>query len=300
MNTVPHLAPEIMRSVLSELDQALFNHVQWCEGLYSTLICRLQPDQRDLDSEAHRNCRFGQWYYGRSFSSLQAHPGFNEIAIEHHRMHQYAATLLNASARVELISLQDYERFVSSLNRMRLEIATLKHDIEETLYNLDPLTGAASRIGMLSKLREEQELVKRKVHSCCIAMMDLDNFKNVNDSCGHASGDRVLAGFARYVMSHLRPYDRFFRYGGEEFLLCATDTDLEMGKVIIDRLRQEVSSIPHDGNGAGTIHVTVSVGLTLLDPDVSVEESIDRADKALYAAKSSGRNRTLVWDASMA
>jgi len=214
-------------------------------------------------------------------------------------MHQYAATLLSASAHQVPIPLQDYQRFDSALSRMRLEIVTLKRDLEDGLYNLDPLTGAASRVGMLTKLREEQELVKRKVHSCCVAMMDLDNFKKVNDTHGHAIGDRVLVGFARYVMAHLRPYDKFFRYGGEEFLLCAKDTDLVMGRGMIERLREEASSIPYEGNGMGSVHVTVSVGLTLLDPDVSVEESIDRADKALYHAKSGGRDRTVVWDASM-
>ena len=65
------------------------------------------------------------------------------------------------------------------------------------------------------------------------------------------------------------------------------------------RLREEVSSIAHEGSSTKTVHVTVSVGITLLDPDVSVEESIDRADKALYLAKSRGRNQTVVWDASM-
>ena len=214
-------------------------------------------------------------------------------------MHQYAATLLRASAQQVPVSLQDYERFDSALNRMRLEILTLKRDIEDGLYNLDPLTGAASRIGMLTKLREEQELVKRKAHSCCVAMMDLDNFKKVNDTYGHAIGDRVLVGFTRYVLAHLRPYDKFFRYGGEEFLLCAKDTDLAMGRGMIERLRQEVSSMPHECNCTGSVHVTVSAGLTLLDPDVSVEESIDRADKALYCAKSWGCDQTVVWDASM-
>ncbi|MBZ5676082.1 MAG: diguanylate cyclase [Acidobacteriia bacterium] len=299
MTTMDSLSPDLMRSSVAELEQALFNHEQWCEGLYSTLICRLPPDQRDMEVDAHRRCRFGQWYYGTGSIKLSSHRGFEEIAIEHQRMHQYAATLLNASTHRVPISVQDYERFDSALKRMRLEIATLKHDIEDALYNLDPLTGAASRIGMLTKLREEQELVKRKVHSCCLAMMDLDDFKNVNDTHGHAIGDRVLVGFARYVMAHLRPYDKFFRYGGEEFLLCATGTDLVTGTGVVNRLREEVSSIAHEGSSTKTVHVTVSVGITLLDPDVSVEESIDRADKALYLAKSRGRNQTVVWDASM-
>ena len=158
MTTMDSLSPDLMRSSVAELEQALFNHEQWCEGLYSTLICRLPPDQRDMEVDAHRRCRFGQWYYGTGSIKLSSHRGFEEIAIEHQRMHQYAATLLNASTHRVPISVQDYERFDSALKRMRLEIATLKHDIEDALYNLDPLTGAASRIGMLTKLREEQEL----------------------------------------------------------------------------------------------------------------------------------------------
>ncbi len=288
-----------MRAAVAELGQALFNHEQWCEGLYSTLICRLPPDQRDMEADAHRKCRFGQWYYGAGSTKLRAHRGFEEIAIEHQRMHGYAAALLSALTHQDPISLPDYEHFDSTLRRMRLEIVTLKHDLEDALYNLDPVTGAASRIGMLTKLREEQELVKRKIHSCCLAMMDLDNFKQVNDTHGHAIGDRVLVEVVRYIMAHLRPYDQFFRYGGEEFLLCSPDTDLLMGRGMMERLREEVSSIHHEGNGMGPVHVTMSVGLTLLDPDVSVEESIDRADKALYVAKSRGRDRIAVWDAPM-
>ncbi len=299
VSTISNFSSDLMRTALAELDQALFNHGQWCDGLYSTLICRLPPDQRDLEADAHRKCRFGQWYYGPGSMHLHAHPGFEEIAIEHQRMHQYAATLLSAAASQVPISLQDYERFDSALNRMRLEITTLKRDLEDGLYNLDPLTGAASRIGMLTKLREEREFVKRNAHSCCVAMMDLDNFKKVNDTHGHAIGDRVLVGFAHYVLTHLRPYDKLFRYGGEEFLLCAKDTDLVTGRAMIERLREESSSIPHEANGTGSVHVTVSVGLTLLDPDVSVEESVDRADKALYQAKLGGRNQTDVWDPSM-
>ncbi len=296
---IPSLSPDLMHTVLAELEQALFNHDQWCEGLYGTLICRLPPDQRDMAPDAHQKCRFGQWYYGAGSVKLRQHRGFEEIAIEHQRMHQYARTLLIASTNKVSVSLPDYERFVNALKRMRLEIATLKHDIEDSLYNLDPLTGTASRIGMLTKLREELELVKRKVHSCCVAMMDLDNFKTVNDIHGHALGDRVLITIARYIMARLRPYDKLFRYGGDEFLLCAMDADLLVARGIIERLRAELASISHESNGKESFYVTVSVGLTLLDPDISVEQSIDRADRALYAAKLAGGNRIIVWDPSM-
>jgi diguanylate cyclase len=213
-------------------------------------------------------------------------------------MHRFAVRLLKLSATGETTSVQDYEHFVSALKRLRLEIETLKREIEEALYNLDPLTGTPGRIGMLTKLREEHELVKRKLHPCAIAMMDLDHFKAINDYYGHVAGDKVLVAFARHMTAGLRPYDKVFRYGGEEFLIVLPDTDLAAAETILERLRRELEAMPHEGNGKGTFHVTVSFGLTSMQPDILVEQSIDRADKALYLAKLGGRNRTMVWEHS--
>ncbi len=296
----PGLSQESMRAALGELEQALFHHEQWLEGLNRAVICGLAPDQRDVKDDAHRNCRFGQWLYGAGVESLTKHPGLAEIEAAHKRMHSCAKAMLLASTAGRRVPLDDYERFVNALKQMRLEVLTTKHELEDAIYNLDPLTGAANRIGMLTKLREQQAFVQRKVHFCCVAMMDIDYFKAVNDTYGHATGDRVIVAMASHILGKLRPYDMFFRYGGEEFLICAPNTDIKTGSAIVDRLRQEMAELPFEYNGKAPFHVTVSFGLTLLDPDVPVETSIERADKALYAAKAAGRNRVAVWDTSMA
>lgn len=288
-----------MRTALRELEQAIYNHEQWTETLHAALICRLPPDQRDISPDSHRKCRFGQWLYGTGTLELGRHPGFSEIEIAHERIHQYAASLLRASAEGSPISIKDYERFVNILKRMRLEVATVQRELEDALYKLDPLTGMPSRIGILTALREQQDMVRRKLHTCTVAMMDLDEFKAVNDMHGHAVGDNVLVAIARYVMAHLRPYDKAFRYGGEEFLFCLPGSDLQTGRDVLDRLRDELASLPHETVAKERFQVTVSFGMTLLDPDLPVERSIDRADKALYASKIAGRNRVTVWDASM-
>jgi diguanylate cyclase len=296
---IPNMSGEQMRMTLKELEQAIYNHEQWSEMLHGTLICRLTPDQRDVSDDAHHNCRFGQWYDKSGVAALSSHAGFAELGSEHERMHKYAVNLLRLSAAGMPISIDDYERFVTALKRLRLEITTIQRELEDALYNLDPLTGASSRIGMLTKLREQQNLVMRGGYSCAVAMMDLDHFKSINDNFGHAAGDKVLVDVTRHITSHLRPYDRIFRYGGEEFLICLSNTDLETGQKIVERVRGELASMPHEAGGKGTFYVTVSSGLTLLDPDVSVEESVDRADSALYVAKSLGRNRVTIWDVSM-
>lgn len=288
-----------MRAALTHIEQALFHHDQWYEGINRTLICGLAPDQRDAVEDAHRYCRFGQWLYGGATKTLMDHPGFAAIEGAHQRMHHCVREMLLASAAGEPIKIDVYERFVTSLKQMRLEVQTMKHELEDAIYNLDPLTGAASRIGMLTKLRDEQAFVQRKMHSCCLAMMDLDHFKKINDTYGHSAGDRVLVTVVKHILAHMRPYDMLFRYGGEEFLICSPDSDLKAGHDMFERLRGELAELAYESNGSPPFHVTVSFGLTLLDPDVSVETSIDRADKALYAAKGAGRNQVTIWTPSM-
>jgi diguanylate cyclase (GGDEF)-like protein len=294
------LPKDQLRTARAELDQAFYNLASWSEAIHGTLVCGLPPDRRDIEPDAHRLSRFGQWCYGPASASLASHPCFAEIEREHARMHRLATHLLLAKMNGTPIPLRDYERFSGAVKQLRLEIAVLKNEIEDALYDLDALTGVPSRAGMLARLREEQEIAKRKVHNSCLAMMDLDHFKRVNDAFGHSVGDSVLASTARSAMAHLRPHDRIFRYGGEEFLLCLADASVQLAYDIIERLREELGSVRHDGHGGEAFRITVSFGLALLDAESRVEQSVERADQALYAAKARGRNRTVVWDVSLA
>jgi diguanylate cyclase (GGDEF)-like protein len=152
---------------------------------------------------------------------------------------------------------------------------------------------------MLTKLREYHELARRGIQYTCLVMIDLDHFKHINDSYGHQTGDRVLTECVGHLLHHIRIYDKVFRYGGEEFLLVMPATDIATAYQITERLRQGIAAITIQGPQDERISVTASFGLTLLDPDVVVEQSIDRADGAMYAAKSAGRNCTRVWELSM-
>ena len=149
---------------------------------------------------------------------------------------------------------------------------------------------------MLPTLREQKALVKRQHQHCCIAMADLDLFKKVNDRYGHKTGDTVLTAITHYLIKNLRSYDKVFRYGGEEFLLYLPFTELSHGHTMVERLRKGISAMRIPVNDKTSIHITISIGLTLLDPDDPIEESIEHADKAMYAAKSAGRNCVHIWD----
>ena len=290
---------EELQAVLQELTQAIYNHEQWHKDLTRTLLCRLPYDRRDVAQDAHRHCRFGQWYYGEATQPLQAHVAFCAMGVAHEHMHQCAAQLLRFSAGETPGVPTDYDNFSNALDRLRLQIFTLKHEIEESIYNRDMLTGAENRIGMLTKLRELLELVKRRAQQCCVVIMDLDHFKRINDTHGHVIGDQVLAAAVRCVRENLRPYDKVFRYGGEEFLISLQHADAETGRAVIERIRVRLSATMVAHDRGKPIVVTASFGVTSLDPAVTIEESINRADQALLAAKAAGRNRLQIWEPSL-
>ena len=294
-----NMSDEEIRSALKELDLASYNHLQWAEALNNTLICRTSPDPRDLSADAHHNCKFGQWYDKAGYGALNHLAGFEGMGVEHERMHRSATILLRSLADGAAILAEDYQRFVGSLKQLQLQISIVHRELTDALLNLDPLTGIPNRSRMMTKLREQHTAAKDQARSCVVAMMDLDDFKSVNDKYGHDVGDRVLIAIAHYVMEHLRPDDKVFRYGGEEFLLVFPDTGLQEAVGILDRLRNELASLKHRVHGEEIVRVTVSVGLTQMDAEAPAQVSVDRADKALYAAKAAGRNRTVAWDASM-
>ena len=288
-----------LQNIIEQLRESLYNHQQWYNALIRTLVCKLPCDKHDTNPEAHTECRFGQWYYSKAPEKLRHHPGFIALGDAHTHMHHLARLLLIAAYAESTVAVVDYDNFANALERLRLEIFALERELEDSLFNHDSLTGAITRFGILPTLREQQELVKRRAQRCVIAMMDVDNFKAINDVHGHFAGDRVLADSVLYLIKHLRPYDKVFRYGGEEFLLCMPYTELTSGFDRVKEFNAGLAALKIDIGEKEPLNISVSFGVALLDPDVPVETSIDRADKAMYAAKAAGRNCARIWDPTM-
>jgi diguanylate cyclase (GGDEF)-like protein len=289
--------PAMLRKTLEQLEQAAQDHAHWHENLIRAIVCHLPCDPNDLEENAHRQCRFGQWYYEQAPAELWEEPAFAAIEAEHRRLHRVAARLLREAAAAMPIAREDYDDLVTGGERLHLELDSLTHEVAGALRNRDALTGAYGRGEILPALSEWRELARRDVQHCCVAFMDLDRLKEINDTYGHAAGDQVLAGVVRYATQHLRPYDKVFRYGGDEFLISLPGADLAAGQTVIEHIRAGLARTPIVASPVGNpIRATASFGLALLEPDVSVEESIERADKALLVAKAAGRNRACSWD----
>jgi diguanylate cyclase (GGDEF)-like protein len=164
------------------------------------------------------------------------------------------------------------------------------------LATRDPLTGLLRRHAAMDRLAEEVERCRRTFHPFAVALADLDHFKNVNDTRGHAAGDAALRSVAEVFASYSRRTDLVARYGGEEFLFLLPDTPAAGARVHAEAVRAQVERTPaRPGPGGGPpVHVTVSIGVygvgdpgQMADPD----ELVRRADDALYRAKRAGRNR---------
>lgn len=164
----------------------------------------------------------------------------------------------------------------------------------EDLALLDPLTGAQNRRGMDLELDIAIKIFARDRSHYGLAIMDLDHFKRINDKYGHEEGDDVLIDFSNYIRMNSRKMDRFFRMGGEEFVLLIPGVDAATLGTIIDHHCKYIAEHLRCRDEA----VTVSIGGAMLLSGEDRQEWLARADSALYAAKLAGRNRTVVDDSS--
>ena len=292
--------PVKLRKALEELEHAAHDRAEWHDDLLRALVCGPPCDANDFAENAHQLCRFGRWYYEQASDEFREKPVFAAIEAEHRDLHRVGARMLRTAAAGEPILRADYEELVARDARLRVVLGSLRHEIQAALRNRDALTGAYVRAEMLPDLSEWRAMAQRGVQPCCIVFMDVDHLKQINDTYGHPLGDEVLAGAVRHLAKYLRPYDKVFRYGGDEFLISLPGTDLATGQAVISRVREGLASSSLAACPDGTaLKVTASFGLALLDPEVSVEESIERADQALMLAKTAGRNCAIRWNSSV-
>lgn len=181
--------------------------------------------------------------------------------------------------------------------RYRMKIGQRIVELEQRILNLariDDLTGLLNRRAFMERLQNEFERVYRKQQDMSLVILDLDHFKNVNDSFGHQAGDLVLQETARCLTTACRSYDLIGRYGGEEYIMCLPETNTQQAVLATERIRAAIASkktlIPEKMK---YVSVTASFGVSTLNRNrpESLDALINRADSALYRAKENGRNR---------
>jgi len=196
----------------------------------------------------------------------------------------------------ELVSKETVSQCLThTMEKSRLKReATLAQKMMAEMATRDQLTGLYNRRYFMENLEREVARAKRYATALTLCMVDLDHFKNVNDSYGHSAGDSVLSGIGRLLNESARESDFMCRYGGEEFILILPSTDLEGARNVCERLRKRVEEARFEYDTM-KIRITISIGMTEYSPsdDRPLSDLISVADNALYQAKREGRNRVV-------
>ncbi len=279
------------RDVLYQIDLVMFYHDEWFSNFTKGIICAQPLDDEFIAEDAHEKCRFGQWLYSNMGSEPLQAAIVQDIELIHKNMHTKFRIFYNKWRKQKKSIKKEYEEALVKRTAFKLTVNTLQFMIYDHLLQTDPLTKTFNRTKLLSTLERERQRIEETGESCAVVMADIDFFKNVNDQYGHASGDMVLVQTSILLRNVLRPMDLLFRYGGEEFLLYLPSVDKKNAVATLDRLREKVAANPIIINNGQVIHVTLSFGVTRLDPTVEIAASVQKADEALYFAKISGRNR---------
>lgn len=191
--------------------------------------------------------------------------------------------------------LQLSKQSSATIQRANVYAEVLKH------ATLDALTGLNNRRQFEMRLNQEIASTRRKNTPLCAMMLDVDYFKKVNDTYGHAAGDCVLKAVSQVIMKELREYDIASRYGGEEFFILLPQTNIEEASFVAQRLKKTIEDSKMDVSEAklsniNHLKITVSIGVSNFEPDETAEDLYHNADKALYEAKNRGRNKVVVYN----
>jgi diguanylate cyclase len=183
---------------------------------------------------------------------------------------------------------QRAEGLEAQVRELETELRRLSEEV-----STDVLTEVANRRGLMQAFDVETARLERQGGELAIGLLDIDNFKKLNDSLGHSVGDMALKTLAGHVQKQLRALDIVARFGGEEFVVLLPGLPVEEAQVTLTRLQRTLSAslFMHDGR---EVFVTFSAGVTRLRPGEPLEKALERADEALYEAKRTGKNRTCI------
>lgn len=199
-----------------------------------------------------------------------------------------------------LLTLSLIGKWVSDI---RVRIGRQARELQEAVDTVkqmattDMLTGALNRRMMTDMAETELRLIERTGAPLCMALIDIDHFKHVNDHFGHHAGDAVLRGMAQHTQGQIRQVDKFSRWGGEEFLIMLPNIASSEAMIAVERLRQSVAALNFPGYPE--LRVTFSAGVAQALVGETLEHLIERADQALYEAKGLGRNRSILASADI-
>lgn len=282
------------RAFHDDFRRALLMHRKGRLGFFAKLILPDMGDQEVSDVEILNALDYRVWLTPELPKLGAESYLYSELDDLLENLISLAETALLAH-RSKLLTRETLDDVMKGLFEFDKKANQLMTALTIDLADIDRLTGLLNRSAMERDLVDEFEMSRTQKKPLTLAMIDLDHFKKVNDDHGHSTGDRVLQQMAERFVESLRPRDRVYRYGGEEFLVLLPNTPIHDAQPVLERLRRRVFYSPIEHRSVKFTQ-TVSIGAAQARLDELHSNTIERADYALYEAKGSGRNRIICAD----
>ena len=295
----------VLRTLTDELLQERKQAERYVHNLQKSLTGVGQKVEASIKSSA-------QQYQVKLDNSKALRSQIDDFGIEVHNAIDLAILKRQANEMLDKMATtltsretQDKQEQVSLmelLSGMKAQLATLERETEAYKQRLleqkyhsyrDSLTQVPNRNAYNERVELEYRRWKRHKHPICLAVIDIDHFKKINDNFGHAAGDKTLQVIAQNISKCLRNTDFFARWGGEEFVVLLPQTPIDQVKKPLETIRKQIQKIPFKFKDRN-VSITASIGATDFAAGDTISSAFERADKALYEAKNSGRNRCII------
>lgn len=290
--SAPDSASQPLRALLDGIDHGIESHLAWNQRLLRCTLLRESPGDAVLRPDAHLRCRFGRWFSDQR----PLLDGFDAVLVQriaqaHRDMHDVVRRLCEQVLRAEPATPADLQAYEQGQSTMVSLLNTLRERVARAATQHDVLTGLPLRHGLEYAFDLRRKDVRRAEASLWLAMIDVDRFKAVNDTHGHAVGDQALKHLARCMVAGMRESDALFRFGGEEFLALFMVREPPGIQLLAARLLDAVASAPLALASGASLQLGITIGLARVRADEDLAAATERADHALLLGKAQGRNR---------
>jgi len=287
---IRNLDHKTTKSLAITIKAVLSDHIRFIREINRLLI--LKDERNSLFTNKNISVHqqiFKQWFESYQDTSLRKNPELEKFIKLHSKLQIMANELSERFQENGKIDINKYENFLNKNDIFFEFLWQLATEVISAQYQFDLLTKLLNRRAFLPILQHELSKVNRLKCCCSIVLVDIDDFKIINDKFGHDTGDSILTEFAAELLNHLRESDCASRHGGEEFLLCLPDTDVNQAYIVIERLNEHIRAREYLLN----MHLTASFGIALLEEDI--KSSIINADNAMYQSKNNGKNQITIF-----
>lgn len=278
--------------IVQGLTKVVDDHIAWLSAWHQVAFYG-GPERASKAGAIAQPASFLQWHERTMLALPNQEPVLKRLGELYSGLHTSAKLVLLKEPDGGALPIGDYEKVLTRFDEFITALRRMERAFSEAAAGLDPLTGLRTRHGLQEDFNREISRFKNAGTPFVMVMMDIDHFKNINDSEGHETGDRVLVSLSNTLLRHIRTYDDAYRMGGEEFLMLMKGLDEASADHVLERLRAAIARTETQTPMGKTVRATASFGYVCGSAGKSLDEHLAAADKALYQAKQGGRNKVV-------